>query len=93
MVAGDVKNVLVKEREKFNYTKAELTASFVGQTTQDGLVVLEHVGYHATPSQKKKGKKGCSIFRFRCPVCGNEEKTGVDNEPQKTWDTQRTVVA
>ena len=62
-------------------------ASFVGQTTQDGLVVLEHVGYHATPSQKKKGKKGCSIFRFRCPVCGNEEKTGLIMNLKKPGQT------
>lgn len=59
-----------------DYTKArqyEKTISFVGQTTADGHLILEHVGYHATPSAIKKGKQGAALYRYKCVCCGDTE--------------------
>lgn len=49
-----------------------ITAAFVGQTTEDGHLILEHVGYHQAPSDKKKGKIGHAKYRYRCGRCGEE---------------------
>ena len=60
---------------------------FVGQTTQDGVLVLEHVGYKASPSHVKKGDRGVAIYRYRCPVCGSEDKTAYGNNLKKPGHT------
>jgi predicted nucleic acid-binding Zn ribbon protein len=51
----------------------KITAAFVGQTTSDGHLILEHVGYRQTPTHKKKGRIGQAIYRYKCSVCGNED--------------------
>lgn len=55
----------------------KITAAFVGKTTQDGHLILEHIGYKATPSKREIGNTGDALYRYRCGVCGNEEATGL----------------
>tara|TARA_R110002012_G_scaffold99148_1_gene237060 strand:+ start:540 stop:1757 length:1218 start_codon:yes stop_codon:yes gene_type:complete len=49
------------------------TTSFVGQTTPDGHLILEHVGYKASPKEIERGEKGNALFRYQCGCCGNTE--------------------
>lgn len=65
--------------EKVKTRNFGITAAFVGQTTKDGLKILEHVGYQQSPSHKKMGKSGRAIYRFLCPVCGSDHKKEYGN--------------
>ena len=65
----------------------EITAAFVGQTSPDGHLILEHIGYKATPSDVKNGKRGKAIYRYRCAVCGNEDAKGWGNALKKPGHT------
>nr|BDD46741.1 hypothetical protein 12 [bacterium] len=64
-----------------------ITAGFVGQTTPDGHVVLEHVGYKATPSERKRGEIGKAVYRYRCAQCGNEKATAQGRNLKKPGHT------
>lgn len=59
--------------EKTKARNAAITTAFVGVTTPDGHFILEHIGYHQKPRDKKKGTIGEAKYRYRCAVCGNEE--------------------
>lgn len=48
----------------------KITTSFVGQTTKDGHLILEHSGYHQTPTHKKLGKVGNAKYTYKCGQCG-----------------------
>lgn len=52
-----------------------ITAAFVGQTTADGLKILEHVGYQQPPAYKANGWIGQAVYRYLCPHCGNDRAT------------------
>ena len=64
-----------------------ITAAFVGQTTSDGHVILEHVGYKQTPYQKNKGEIGSAIYRYRCAQCGNEKAVAAGGSLKKNGHT------
>jgi hypothetical protein len=61
------------QRECKSAQNVLITQSFIGQTTQAGHVILEHVGYHQSPSDATLGFSGKAKYRYRCGVCGNEE--------------------
>jgi hypothetical protein len=54
-------------------TFGDKAAAFVGQTTKDGHVVLEHIGYHRSPCHIRTGELGDTKYRYRCFVCGSED--------------------
>jgi len=63
--------------------KLEVTLSFIGQVTPDGHTILEHIGYHQSPSQKKKGRKGAALYLYKCGVCGDETSISLGNDLKK----------
>ena len=65
--------------DKSKARNGAITKAFVGVTTLDGHTILEHIGYHQTPSDKKKGWIGKAIYRYKCAVCGNEDATAQGN--------------
>ena len=67
--------------------KDAITAAFIGQTTPDGHVILEHVGYTQCPAQRRKGELGNATYRYRCAVCGNEEAVAAGGNLKKNGHT------
>ena len=59
--------------EKTKARNDAITAAFVGQITDSGCLILEHIGYHQPPSFAKRGYVGTAKYRFQCPACGNTE--------------------
>ena len=64
-----------------------ITAAFVGQTSPDGHLILEHIGYHQAPSCKKLGRIGKAIFRYQCAACGSTEGKARGNDLKKPGNT------
>ena len=63
------------QNENHRLRQYQITLSKIGQTTPDGHLILEHVGYHATPYDIKKGKSGVALYRYKCAQCGNDQAT------------------
>ena len=61
--------------------------ALIGQTTADGHVILEHVGFHQTPSDKKRDQIGKAKYRYKCAICGNEEAIATGNNLKKQGHT------
>jgi hypothetical protein len=64
-----------------------ITKSFVGRTTDDGHLILEHVGYHQTARHAESGKTGDAKYRYRCGVCGNEDAIAQGNHLKRQGHT------
>ena len=57
--------------KQFKAQKDGVTAAFVGQTTQDGHLILEHVGYQKTNRAAR--------YRYQCGRCGGIGETSGSN--------------
>ena len=64
-----------------------ITAAFVGQTTSDGLKILEHTSYNQTPADIKRGVIGRAVYRYLCPVCGNDQATARGEDLKRPGNT------
>ena len=50
-----------------------VTKAYVGQTTPEGHLILEHVGYRPTATDIRRGVRGGAVYRYKCANCGNTD--------------------
>ena len=55
------------------------TLALVGQTTADGHLILEHIGYKQTPRDIDKGSRGGAVYRYECCRCGSTVHSSLGN--------------
>ena len=68
------------QRQHDKYRALAKTLKFVGKVTDDGHLILEHVGYRSTPAATKRGLPGKALYRYKCACCGNTEAVALGND-------------